>query len=116
MGSTFDALHRRGLIRGASAFLLNNVQYEVVMGSIKNDSVPFLWTRFFGAGAAQRRPGCGRSIPASGGKRQRERGGRWAITRSVVRVGAEAARRNDGAADPAQGAMELFERSFQLVF
>lgn len=34
MGSTFDALYRRGLVSGAPAFLLNNVQYEVVMGSI----------------------------------------------------------------------------------
>lgn len=34
MGSTFDSLYRRGLVRGAPAFLLNNVQYEVVMGSI----------------------------------------------------------------------------------
>jgi predicted nucleotidyltransferase len=34
MGSTFDTLHSRGLLKGAPAFLLNNVQYEVIMGSI----------------------------------------------------------------------------------
>lgn len=34
MGSTFDHLYGQGLIRQAPAFLLNNVQYEVVMGSL----------------------------------------------------------------------------------
>jgi len=34
MGSTFDTLSSCGLLRGAPAFLLNNVQYEVVMGSL----------------------------------------------------------------------------------
>lgn len=34
MGSTFDHLYRQGLVRSAPAFLLNNVQYEVVMGSL----------------------------------------------------------------------------------
>lgn len=34
MGSTFDALCRRGLVGGAPAFLMNNVQYEVVMGFV----------------------------------------------------------------------------------
>lgn len=34
MGSTFDHLYSQGLLRGAPAALLNNVQYEVVMGSL----------------------------------------------------------------------------------
>ncbi|MFZ5530528.1 MAG: DNA polymerase beta superfamily protein [Pseudomonadota bacterium] len=34
MGSTFDHLYSQGLLKGAPATLLNNVQYEVVMGSL----------------------------------------------------------------------------------
>ena len=48
MGSTFDHLYRQGLLPGAPATLLNNIQYEVVMGSLaygvaEDDSDTDVW-------------------------------------------------------------------------